>query len=540
MKTDPLKLKPAITKPWRSLKRGDAYKSFGKLGKSITQNPGQVFTLPTLAVPTGLKLKFLDRAVDGTSRKMVKSTTFGSRYRTAWDAQDELFSTASTRHFITGLLNNLRRDQIADDVWQRWSQMVDLISTLRIPTKFSGFATSSSVMQHPTAVGEGYFSPLAVTTSHGTYDSDRVKYIGAALAAAEGQSLEAQFFAAARAAIEFSLNFFTAPVTASNVKPYSTKAAIASDDASLLEQIEARERIKDIYVQLGGNLRDLPAGVTETPEQSRDRLWQQGLSITSDDPFPVAPPSPRRARHATSSVQASAVMAPPLPVSTAPVSPLAPLAISTVPTVAMPTVSPSYLAGPLSSPPVATTLADVSGFPMIAPLLAPLPAAILPPLSGSPATLGSDLAQGIVQAAYQALSASPAVQASQAQRASQEELAPTVADDRAVASDPMELNVADATTQEESVSQFDGGSLASYWSDDTDVSDTEVEASSSMEDEVSTDDEVASLVLPSVPQNAPGTSDLSIDDLPSTEGLADLTASGEGVGDLATLALAFA
>ncbi len=60
----------------------------------------------------------------------------------------------------------------------------------------------------------------------------------------------------------------------------------------LQEQLASRERLKAIYIELGGQLRDLP--VKENDEESWARKWQSGLTITKENPFPVAPPSPLR------------------------------------------------------------------------------------------------------------------------------------------------------------------------------------------------------------------------------------------------------
>lgn len=308
--------KPPIPGPSRTIKKGSkqgsaasltrtqAYGLIREVARRFAQNPDAHLDLPSFIFPQRQRRKFLDRAVDEASGALVANDKFGSRFRSTWPEQDELFSTASTRNFIMGLLKGVPRDQVDDDVWQRLMEIVDLISTYRIPTHYSGFSTSTEVMQHPTAVGEGIFSPSAVAGKHGSYDSERVKYIGRAIQAGEraGLSDEALVKAMFRAALEFSLNHFTAPATASNIKPFSTKASVDSGDASLQDQLASRERIKDHYVWLGGRLRDLPVtdgkATPETPEQSWDRPWQLGLTITAEDRFPVAPPSPRRSRRA--------------------------------------------------------------------------------------------------------------------------------------------------------------------------------------------------------------------------------------------------
>lgn len=411
-------IKPKAKRKARGgLRRGQAYNLLKALGGRFAADTALGLNFGTFTFPTAQRLGFLDRALDSDTKTLAKDSLFGGRYRSTWGEQDELFSTASTRFFVQGLLNSLPRDQIADDVWQRWTTMVDLISALRIPTAYSGFSTATLVMQHPTAVGEGYFSPLASTESHGGYDSERVKYIGRAIQVAQTASLGAvdQLRAAMRAAIEFSLNYFTAPVTASNVKPFSTKSMVASGDESLQDQLVSRERIKDIYVQLGGSLRDLPQTspqpTTETPEQSWDRPWQQSLTITTDEPFPVAPPSPRRSRKAKTSVPDVVPTA--VPVGTSGTSP------SPVNPFALPSTSPSPSGGPLSpslSTPFAgpvfslTPLPGFSAFSFASsPSLSPFSGVSLfaSPVVALASTLASDVVQGMTQAVQSVVDATP-------------------------------------------------------------------------------------------------------------------------------------
>ncbi|RYG85916.1 MAG: hypothetical protein EON59_11190, partial [Alphaproteobacteria bacterium] len=132
------------------LRRGEAYNLLKALGGRFAVDTALGLNLGTFTFPTDQRLGFLDRAIDSDTKTLAKDSLFGGRYRSTWGEQDELFSTASTRFFVQGLLNSLPRDQIADDVWQRWTTMVDLISALRIPTNYSGFSTATLVMQHPT------------------------------------------------------------------------------------------------------------------------------------------------------------------------------------------------------------------------------------------------------------------------------------------------------------------------------------------------------------------------------------------------------
>jgi hypothetical protein len=104
-----------------------------------------------------------------------------------------------------------------------------------------------------------------------------------------GGDLLAVARAACRAAIEFTLNYFTAPATASNVLGFSRRAGVDVQDVELQEQVGGRERMKEIYVELGGVLR--PAALGETPEQAMARVWP---GPPADNLLIEMPPSPRR------------------------------------------------------------------------------------------------------------------------------------------------------------------------------------------------------------------------------------------------------
>lgn len=305
--------KPPIRRLARNytITRTQAYGFIRSVGKAFAASPGLKAKLPEISFVKAQRLGFLDRSVEDTTGKLLKSSAFGSRYRTTWGAQDELLSTASVRNLVTGLLDGRTRAKIPSAEWKLFRNLVDLLSALRIPTKYSGFSVKGEVMQHPTEVGEGFFSTKAVDGQHGTYDSARVKYVGDAvrLSQANGDSPVDQLRAAARAAIEFSLNYFTAPVTASNVQPYSTKKGVSITNQALLDQVASREAIKELYVKFGGNLRELGAEDDEEEEETGDeslsRVWQRDLPITKADPFPFAPPSPRRERRKPEKAKAS-------------------------------------------------------------------------------------------------------------------------------------------------------------------------------------------------------------------------------------------
>ncbi|MDO8777363.1 MAG: hypothetical protein Q7K57_53345 [Burkholderiaceae bacterium] len=274
------------------MSRGAAYNEIRNLGQRIAADP--TFSVPDVQGPEGLRLGFLDRAADPATGLRVAQTPFNHLFRNAWPAHDELFSTASTRHFVSGLLANNTPANMTSNIWMQWRGAVDLLSMLRIPTASSGFSTATELVQHPTAVGTGLFSLEGVAGPHGRLDAARVRYIGSSVKAAHdaGMTVSQQFLAGARAAIEFTLNYFTAAITAANVQEYSTQAGIDPFDPTLQPPLAARERMKEIYPLLGGVLRDPIDG--ETTFESLPRPWQQGILITAADPYPLAPPSPLR------------------------------------------------------------------------------------------------------------------------------------------------------------------------------------------------------------------------------------------------------
>lgn len=272
--------------------RREASEEIGALGRRIAVDPA--FSVPDVPPPEGLRLEFLGRVVVPETGHRVDNATFNRRFREAWPAHDELHSTAMTRHFVSGLLEGNTPDNMASDLWTQWGRAVDLLSMLRIPTRSSGFSTATGLMQHPTATGEGLFSEKSVAGHHSTLDTARVVHIGKSVKAASeaGMTASQQFLAASRAAIDFTLNYFTAPITAATVQQYSTQAEADPFDPTLQAALAARERLKDLYRTLGGALRDSIAG--ETASESLLRPWQQGIPITEEEPFPFAPPSPLR------------------------------------------------------------------------------------------------------------------------------------------------------------------------------------------------------------------------------------------------------
>lgn len=277
-----------------------------KLGSSIGKIFGVKKGIVIKAVPSKLangqkprlfQRYFSKRKVD--PKKPVNSS-FNSYFRNEMPAYDELLSTSTTREFFNGFFKQKGYNSLSADLQKRLDTVADLMSKVRIPTKFSGYSKSTTeIMQHPTSGGTGFFGTYKgnSASNHSKLDMQR-KNLAIEAGEAEiqkiGATLESVASAMLKTAIEFTLNHFTAPVTAKNVFKYSTKSTLKISDTSLTEQLQAREAIKGIYeTELGGALRVKP--VKETAQQARERPWQ--LSIKTPTPLThtdLSPPSPRR------------------------------------------------------------------------------------------------------------------------------------------------------------------------------------------------------------------------------------------------------
>ena len=235
------------------------------------------------------------------SGKLKGDKTINSTYRRSWKGQDELFSTAKTREIVKGMFNKVFPVDLTKTEAEVLSELVDLVSSIRMPTYMSGFATKDRVMQHPANRKLAYFGdPRNTASLHSQMDTKRRQYVQRAMDMAQnrGDSSQEIIESGARAAIEFTLNYFTAPVTANNVFQYTQKSATVLSDPPNQRQLAERERLKRIYENLGGKLRPQPwssSSATETQEESWTRKW--GLSHDPlEDSLSVleAPPSPRR------------------------------------------------------------------------------------------------------------------------------------------------------------------------------------------------------------------------------------------------------
>nr|VFK27321.1 MAG: hypothetical protein BECKMB1821G_GA0114241_10272 [Candidatus Kentron sp. MB]VFK34936.1 MAG: hypothetical protein BECKMB1821I_GA0114274_10922 [Candidatus Kentron sp. MB]VFK77074.1 MAG: hypothetical protein BECKMB1821H_GA0114242_10972 [Candidatus Kentron sp. MB] len=243
--------------------------------------------------PKKMREEVLSRMLDKRRGILKKDRSINSTYRRAWKGQDELFSTALTREFIKGIFEKKGYTSFSDQEHQLLEEMVDLASSVRIPTEFSGFSLSKEVLQHPANRDRAVFAdPHDTVSLHSRMDTERRNYVESVMedTIQKGVSPTRVMEEGVKAAIEYTLNYFTAPITASNVHPFSRKASVKKDNKILQEQIASRERIKSRYIELGGSLRSLQK--KETQEESWSRPWNPPMRSRG---FPTRePPSPRR------------------------------------------------------------------------------------------------------------------------------------------------------------------------------------------------------------------------------------------------------
>ncbi|AJD51614.1 hypothetical protein SAMN02744133_12025 [Thalassospira xiamenensis M-5 = DSM 17429] len=270
-----------------------------KIGDRISASKNG--TLLVLKLRDSLKPDVLARMTREEKKNGKKFRSFRSDkdmnrvFRAAEKNQDELFSTALTRNIVKGFkLTDMAKD------WDAFKLLVDLMSSVRISTSHSGYSLKTEVMQHPTRTGSGLFGdPHDTASNHALMDARRRAYVTHAMQDAIDANLSRMEIAkiGVRAAIEYTLNHFTAPVTADDVYPHSRLKKVMNlgkDSSKAKEQLRSREQMKDQYEKLGGSLR--LAIPTETPAQSLTRPWRRDNTtpLQGDDTL-VEPPSPRRA-----------------------------------------------------------------------------------------------------------------------------------------------------------------------------------------------------------------------------------------------------
>lgn len=185
--------------------------------------------------------------------KAITSERFGRDYRDLLKRHDELLSTSSVRELMLGVLT--AKKPLSGPELEAFNRLFNLVSDVRLPTNFSGYALSASdKMQHPTAPGTGYFADSTKTMSrHNELDRQRKQHVTDEMQDAlkkPDATPDSVIGAGLRAAIAFTLNEFTAPITASDVRPHALRGK--AKEAELDEQVRARETVKSWFVKLGG------------------------------------------------------------------------------------------------------------------------------------------------------------------------------------------------------------------------------------------------------------------------------------------------
>ncbi|HEX3364580.1 hypothetical protein [Phenylobacterium sp.] len=245
-----------------------------RVGERLTLRlKGGTFTFKPRRTPTA-------RLLPQVREQLKSASRFNAGWRGADLGTDELVSTSSVRELLTGLVGRLpanpsRAEEAEVD------RIIAILSDVRLDTAYSGFASRERVMQHPAPAETSVFADPARTASeHAALDVERKSYVlkrvedymdGAGASASATEVVRE----AAKAAIEFTLNGFTAPVAADNVFRYSrlglNGALQAGPEAEA--QVRARERLKQAYQDLGGELRPAPLGETAANRMTRD--WAQ-------------------------------------------------------------------------------------------------------------------------------------------------------------------------------------------------------------------------------------------------------------------------
>ncbi|MCL7928527.1 hypothetical protein [Halomonas llamarensis] len=278
-------------------------RSAQQLGRKLLKFKDTGAKVPALKAKRGPNLRVAERLIKtkagkkkgGLALSSETKSTFDTRFREAWKGMDEAFSTAFTRNLVEGIVKEAQTTKLTTADFKHLVELVDIASTARMPTEFSGYATKSEKMQHPTGAGKGLFAKGY--KNHGTMDTARRNYVDKAMQAEAKASkkMTEVITSGVKASIEFTLNEFTAPITAKNVFRYAERPNLSKKKFTDTDhrQLAERERMKNIYVKLGGTLR--PQKGKETAAASLTREWKHDrspFSLTGD--IQREPPSPRR------------------------------------------------------------------------------------------------------------------------------------------------------------------------------------------------------------------------------------------------------
>jgi hypothetical protein len=253
------------------------------------------------------------KSILGAKKRQFKPTkpqmrAFGSDYRKHKPGMDELLSTSTVRDLLRGMLNVTAKD---DAVMLRVQKLVDLMSVVRVPTKYVGIVTKENQMQHPTGEDgdtgiKGLYEHSQRVNEHYNRDQDRRQYVVESMerAAKSGKGAADIIIEGLRAAIEATLKLMMAPISADDVSPYFQSMPTEQERR---EQNEWREMLKEIQQRLEGT----PGSAIVRKPQKFNALWdgqKPSLQHTLSDFRIVPEPEPTEPQPNTIAID-------PLPVS---------------------------------------------------------------------------------------------------------------------------------------------------------------------------------------------------------------------------------
>lgn len=242
---------PSGVNSMKGLSHAEMDKKFKEIGRQIFKKAGTIRKITLLPAEKDYKTDAI-REFLADSTKVNNKKRFGPAYRKIQDAQDELLSTSAARELISGVLDG---QTLTKQEQENLEKLFENVSRIRFPTRYSGFARQGDVMQHPTAKGTGFFAESSQTMKrHNELDLQRKQEVAQAMTDElknPKATADSIVKAGLRAAIKITLNVFTAPVTASDVQRHAN--VTGRTWAELRQQVMAREKLKKIFVLLGGD-----------------------------------------------------------------------------------------------------------------------------------------------------------------------------------------------------------------------------------------------------------------------------------------------
>jgi RHS repeat-associated protein len=173
-------------------------------------------------------------------RKGIK-WAFDKAYREALPRMDEQISTATMYYIAKGA----GQVSMSDPQLKEFALCFRIASRLRLETEYTGHATKSGVIQHPTSPGSGLFGPSGV--GHAYWDRFRREDIVQFGEATIGTGVDRMLGMIAEAG-RHSLSFGVAPARAKNVKP------VRGSLQTLWRQMKHREGLKRMVRRILGTV----------------------------------------------------------------------------------------------------------------------------------------------------------------------------------------------------------------------------------------------------------------------------------------------